>query len=164
VDSLSEAEQYCLNQLLGVTDTTKLDEDPNAAEFKEYKQNHTMILRLVRNFRTLPMNIIFTCAEHYVQNETKKMKYTPALTGKLSKQVQGFMDMVGYLVIGQKKAEEGKEPEQVRRLYVTPSPRGDFDAKHRYTSFKGDYFDNPSIEKILELTGLSSKEGVAVKD
>ena len=158
IDSLSEVEQYALNQLLGVMDSTRLDDDPMAAEWKEYKQNNTMMLRLVRNFRDLPMHVIFTCAEAYTQDETKKHKYTLDLTGKLSKKVQGFMDMVGYLVVA--AGEDGK---QARRLYVTPSASGRYDAKHRYTAFKGQYFDNPTIESILKQTGLASREGALLK-
>lgn len=160
LDSLSEIEQYSFNQLLGVLDTTKLDEEVMSAEFKEYKQNHGMILRLVRNFRNLPMHVIFTCAETYTQDETKKMRFTLDLTGKLSKKVQGFMDMVGYLVVGQAQDENSEAP---RRLYVSPSGTGRYDAKHRYAGFRKPYFDNPTIGLILKETGLLSKEGARIK-
>jgi len=162
VDSLSEVEQYCLNALLGIADNTKLDDEVQSAEWSEYKKNNSMMLRLARNFRNLPMNVIFTCAEAYTQDETKKMRFTLDLTGKLSKKIQGFMDMVGYLQSGQAQHEEGKQEVTIpRRLSVTPTPR--FDAKHRYASFKGTHFDNPTIGKILKETGLLSKEGALLK-
>lgn len=162
VDSLSEIEQYCLNSLLGIAENTKLDDEVQSAEWAEYKKNNSMILRMVRNFRNLPMNVIFTCAESYTQDETKKMKFTLDLTGKLSKKVQGFMDMVGYLQAGSAVQEEGKPEVTIpRRLSVTPTPR--FDAKHRYASFKGTHFDNPTIGKILKETGLLSKDGAVLK-
>ena len=157
LDSLSELEAYCFNQLLGITDTTRLDEEVQSAEWTEYKQNHTMILRVVRAFRDLPMNVIFTCGEKYTQDETKKFKYVPALTGQLSKKVQGFMDMVGYYV----QAKKGDEI--TRRLYVMPSPTGRYDAKHRYQSFKGEYFEDPTIGNILKKVGLQTKMGTAIK-
>jgi len=157
IDSLSELEAYCFNQLLGITDSTRLDEETQSAEWSEYKKNHTMILRVVRAFRDLPMHVIFTAAEQFNQDETKKYKYSPDLTGKLSKKVQGFMDMVGYYVAG--KAGE----ETLRRLYVSPSGTGKYDAKHRYQAFKADHFDNPTIAKILKETGLDSKGGTPLK-
>ncbi len=157
LDSLSELEAYCFNQLLGITDTTRLDEETQSAEWSEYKKNHTMILRVVRAFRDLPMHVIFTAAEQFNQDETKKYKYSPDLTGKLSKKVQGFMDMVGYYVAG--KAGE----ETLRRLYVSPSGTGKYDAKHRYQAFKGDHFDNPTIAKILKETGLDGSKGATLK-
>lgn len=157
IDSLSEVEQYCMNQLLGITDTTKLDEEVASAEWSEYKRNHSMIQRLVRAFRDLPMNVIFICAEQFNQDETKKYKYSPALTGKLSKQVQGFMDMVGYLAIGTPK-DDGSVP---RRLYVLPT--GKYDAKHRYANFKGSFFEDPSMQSILDEVGLSNPKGAPIK-
>ncbi len=157
IDSLTELEAYCFNQLLGITDTTRLDEDPQSAEWTEYKKNHTMMLRVVRAFRDLPMHVIFTAAEQFQQDESKRYKYSPDLTGKLSKKVQGFMDMVGYYAIG----KEGDKT--IRHLYVSPSPLGKYDAKHRYAAFKGEYFLDPTIKKILIETKLADKNGAPLK-
>lgn len=150
MDTVTEIEAYCMNQLLGVTDATKLDDEVASAEWAEYKKNNTMMTRLVRNFRDLPMHVIIVASEQYNQDETKKYRYSPNLTGKLSKQVQGFFDMVGYLAVGSPN-EQGEIP---RRLYVQPSGSGKFDAKHRYAKFKGSYFDNPTIGSILKQTIL----------
>lgn len=157
LDSLTELEAYCFNQLLGITDTTRLDEEAQSAEWTEYKKNNTMMLRVVRAFRDLPMHVIFTCAESYTQDETKKFKYTPDMTGKLSKKIQGFMDMVGYYV----QARDGDTVR--RRLYVVPSATGKYDAKHRYQTFKGEYFDDPTIGTILKEVGLLKKDGTPLK-
>ena len=157
IDSLSEVEAYCFNQLLGITDTTRLDDVPQSAEWTEYKQNHTMMQRVVRGFRDLPMHVIFTAGEQYTQDEAKRLKYSPDMTGKLAKKVQGFMDMVGYYVM----AQSGEKI--ARRLYVMPSTAGKYDAKHRYAAFKGDHFEDPSIKKILTQVGLADKDGVPLK-
>ncbi len=157
LDSLSELEVYCMNQLLGITDTTRLDEETNSAEWSEYKKNNTMILRVVRAFRDLPMHVIFTCAEKYNQDETKKYKYVPDMTGQLSKKIQGMMDMVGYYV-------QGKDGDKIqRRLYVMPSGLGKYDAKHRYQDFKGEFFTDPTIDTMLREVGLLNKDGTALK-
>ncbi len=156
IDSLTELEAYCFNQLLGITDTTRLDDVTQSAEWTEYKQNHTMMLRVVRAFRDLPMHVIFTASEQFQQDESKRYKYSPDLTGKLSKKIQGFMDMVGYMAIGQ----EGEKIS--RRLYVSPSPRGKYDAKHRYPAFEGNHFDEPTIKKILVETKLADKDGTPI--
>ena len=156
IDSLTEVEAYCFNQLLSI-DTTRIDEETQSAEWSEYKKNNSMILRVVRAFRDLPMHVIFTAAEQYQQDEAKRYKFSPDFTGKLSKKIQGFMDMVGYLAIGQ----EGDSV--TRRLYVTPSPAGKYEAKHRYTKFKGQYFQEPSIVKILTEVGLLDSGGAALK-
>ncbi len=152
VDSLTEVEAYCMNQLLGISDSTKLDDEVASAEWAEYKRNHSMVSRLVRNLRDLPMHVLMTCSRQYVQDDQKRFNYSPQMTGKLAGQVQGFMDMVGYYVLA-----TGTEDEVLRRrLYVQPVGR--FAAKCRFTSFKGNYFDNPTIEKILESVGLLSAD------
>lgn len=157
LDSLTELEAYCFNQLLGITDTTRLDEESQSAEWTEYKKNNTMMLRVVRAFRDLPMHVIFTCAESYTQDETKKFKYTPDMTGKLSKKIQGFMDMVGYYA-------QGRDGDNVRRrLYVMPSALGKYDAKHRYQAFKKEFFDDPTVGTILREVGLLKKDGTPLK-
>lgn len=142
IDSLAEIEAFSMYQMLGITDVTKLDEDTASAEWSEYKKNHTQILRSVRAYRDLPMNVIITSPSSYVQDDKKRMVHQPALTGKLAKQVQGFMDMVGFLTM-----TSTPEKEFIRRLYVQPSDR--FDAKNRFSSFTSNFFEDPTIESIL---------------
>lgn len=149
IDSLTEVEAYCMAQLLGINDTTKMDEEVQGAEWAEYKKQHQMVQRMIRNFRDLPMHVLFTAARAYIQDEQKRQIYSPMMTGKLSSQVQGFMDMVGYLVVGQ-EAQEGQP--LPRRLYVQPGGR--YAAKSRFSAYRGAYFDNPTMEKILKDVGL----------
>jgi len=175
IDSLSEVEAYCFQQILGVNANTRIDEETEGAEWAEYKKNNAMMLRLVRAFRDLDMHVIFVCGEKYNQDETKKYKYCPDLTGQLAKKVQGFMDMVGYYVIGKKAvslsigkkktepAKEGEEGLQTRLLYVSPSTSGRYDAKHRYQTFHGTHFTDPTIGSILKEVGLEDSLGVPLK-
>lgn len=149
IDSLSEIEAFSMYQLLGITDRTHLDEEVQSAEWTEYKKNHSQILRAVRAYRDLPMNVIITSASNFMQDDRKRMIYSPALTGKLAKQVQGFMDMVGFYTMTQVDGED------VRRLYVQPGAQ--YDAKNRFSSYKEKYFEDPSVEKILKSIGLLEK-------
>lgn len=147
IDSLSEVEQYLMYQLLGVGALTKIDEEVQNPEFAEYKRNNSMLLRLIRAFRDLPMNVIFCCAPSYVQDESKRFVHQPALTGKLAKQVQGFMDLVGFLVTA-----PGDQGTTVRRMFVQPNAR--YDAKNRFASYKSEFFENPTLESILKAVSL----------
>ena len=162
IDSGTEVEQYCMYQLLGITDSTRLDEETASAEWTEYKKNHQMVQRMIRSYRDLPMHVIMTAAQQYNQDEQKKYKYSPQFTGKLSTSVQGFMDMVGYLVVAQPTGESKVLP---RRLYIQPSPSGRFDAKNRFSRYQDDHFDisvtekgyNDGMAKILGAVGLLKK-------
>lgn len=147
VDSLTEVNAYCMNQLLGINANTGLQEETSTAEFKEYKMQNSMVLRLVRSFRDLPMHVIFIAARQYDKDDAQRMIFMPDLTGKLAGQVQGFLDIVGYLVIGQN--EQGKT---VRQLNVQPSSR--WSAKCRLSNFKKASWQDPTMEQILKDTGL----------
>lgn len=151
IDSLTEVEAYCMYKLLGVHgefSTEMLNEDTKTAEFKEYKQNNNMMNLLVRAFRDLDMNVIVLCGRVFEQDEMKRFHYGPALTGKLRNQVQGYFDIVGYLVAG--KAPDGGEAP--RRLWV--QPEGKWDAKNRFADYKQNHFDNPTMSTIVKELGI----------
>ncbi len=153
VDSLAEVESFCMYQLLGITDLTGLDEEVDAEEWSEYKKLNSMIQRMIRGLRNLPMHMLMTCPSKYMQDEKKRMLYTPAMTGQLSRKVQGFMDVVGYLVMGVPESDEAPIP---RTLFVQPVKGQRFAAKCRFSTFKGSFFNDTTMGKILETVGLTS--------
>lgn len=154
VDSLSEAETFSMYQLLGITDKTRLDEEVASPEWAEYKRNHSQILRTIRAFRDLPMNILMTAAASYIQDDTKKMIWQPALTGRLAKQCQGFMDVVGYMYVTQ-----GENNTKVHNMQVQPSAR--VNAKCRFSNFKLLGWQNPTMLAILKSVGLLEDQKAA---
>ena len=155
LDSLTEAETFSMYALLGVTDKTRLDEEIASAEWTEYKKNNTQILRLIRALRDLPMHLLVTAAASYVQNDAKQFIYQPALTGRLAKQVQGFMDVVGFMHV-----VPGENGARIHRMLAHPTPR--VDAKCRFSNFKQSHWDNPTMLSILESVGLVLKTQKAV--
>jgi hypothetical protein len=154
IDSLTEVEAYCTYQILKMDiDKIPNEDQMDVAGWPEFRKNNEMVKLLVRAFRDLEMNVIFLCAQGYTQDERKKFHYGPLLTGKLGGQVQGFVDMVGYIVVGQADNETGTAP---RRVYVQPVDVGGarFDAKNRRPQFKGAFFDNPTMMDIMRETRL----------
>jgi len=169
LDSLTEAENQCLIQLLGAG-ASKIDDEVSAEGWDDYRRQRTMIHRLMRAFKNLPMNVVFTCPRHFRKSEnTKREIYGPMMTGKLSAEVQGFVDVVGMLVTGQAKqqavanteSEKGEKTDDdeiggdfsvPRRLFIQPGPR--HAAKSRFTTYKKPYFDNPDLPTITGAVGL----------
>ena len=147
MDSITEAETFSMYSLLSITDATRLDEETQAPEWAEYKKNNSQLMRLSRAMRDLPMNLLMTAAASYVQNESKQFIYQPALTGKLAKQIQGFMDVVGFLHV-----VPGENNTRIHRMLAHPTPR--VDAKCRFSNFKRPYWDDPTMRSILESVGL----------
>lgn len=142
IDSLTEIQKMAMYQLMGVTiGDVALDMEPDNPQFKEWGQAAEMIRLLVRSFRDLPMNVLIVCAEQVVQDEKKQMHKLPALPGKLAKEIQGFLDMVGYLV-----SAPNEQGIISRRLYLQPGRT--YDAKNRFKHYDGAYIDNPSMAAI----------------
>jgi hypothetical protein len=155
VDSLTEVDQYSLYKLRGLDQSQLLDDagDIDALEWKGYGKNNEMVKMLCRAFRDLPMHVLFACAVGYVQDERKQFHYSPAMTGKLATQVQGMVDLVGFLAVSAAPDESGALP---RRLFIQPGEiaGAKFDAKNRRAVYTQPYFDNPTMDDIMRQTGM----------
>ena len=149
IDSMTELEKYNMYDLLGV-DADKIPtgnaDEIETSTWDEFKKNNQSIQIFLRKFRDLPMNLIVVAAEAYVQDEVKRQHFAPALTGKLSAQVQGFFDIVGRMTV------EINGDKRERRLYVQPV--GNFAAKNRRAMLQADYFVDPTMHMIMRGTGL----------
>jgi len=145
IDSLTEVQKLAMYQLLGITvGEYPLDVEPESPQFKEWGTSAEMIRLLVRSFRDLPMHTVFVCSQAIDTDDKKKRFVTPALPGKLANEVQGFLDVVGYFVAAPSESGELK-----RRLYLQPGRT--FQAKNRFPKFRGNYVDEPTMQKIMNL-------------
>jgi hypothetical protein len=150
LDSLTEMEAQNLAVALkldsvGVENAGEVEK----AGWDEFRLNNHTVQRIVRAFRDLDMNVILICAQRYDQDEMKRYHYSPALTGKLTTQIQGFVDVVGWLVAGQDA--EGKP---MRRLAVQPQIGPKADAKSRFAMYTEPHFDNPVMKDLMIGFGL----------
>ena len=151
IDSLTEVQKYCMYQLLGIrVGQHALDVTPDTPQFREWGSSAEMIRLLVRTFRDLPMHTIVVCGQAQEQDDKKRYHYSPLLPGKLSSEVQGFFDVVGYLIAA--PTEGGG---MHRRLWLEPGET--FDAKNRFREFEGRYLDNPSMADLANLSIKSNK-------
>ncbi len=143
-DTLTEIQKYCMYQLLGIrVGEFALDISPDIPEIGDWGRSAEMIRLLVRTFRDLPMNVIFVCARDDAQDQHKRFHYAPMLPGKLSKEIRGFFDVVGYLV-----AAPTEGGDMLRRLWLEPGQT--FHAKNRFVGFDGRYIDNPSMMDLAK--------------
>ena len=149
-DSLTEAQKYCMYQLLGIDPLTqRIDNEPDQAQFADWGRSREMIQFLVRRLRDLPINSIFICGQDTDQDTAKKWFYTPLLPGKLAGDVRGLVDVVGYYA---SIPQEGGKI--IRRLFLVGGTYGNshIAAKHRFgDNLKMSYIDNPSMQTIYDL-------------
>lgn len=158
IDSLTEVEAQNLATALKL-DAVGVDMagDADPAGWPEYRLNNHTMQRTIRAFRDLDMNVIFICAQGYNQDEMKRYHYSPALTGKLATQVQGFVDVVGWLVVGQ---DDKGLP--MRKLAVQPHTGPKADAKSRFAAYKEPHFLDPVMLDLMIGFGLVKKEKVNI--
>lgn len=142
IDSLTEIQKYCVYQLIGLSQDSKLEEEPDYMQMRDWGTALEMILLMVRNFRALPMYKLFVIQQIEDTDEKKKLFYRPALQGQAKLSILGFFDFVGYYQMSVK--EDGVN----RRLYLLPV--GPFKAKHRFESFRGNYMDNPRMKDLVK--------------
>jgi len=144
LDSLTEIQVYLMYQLLGIEiGGTRLDLPPDSPEFKEWGQSSEMIKLLIRSFRDLKLNVIIVCSMEEKEDEKKRQLKRLLLPGKLAVNVQGFLDVVGYL----DKAKTDAGP--AWRLWLTSGQT--FHAKNRFGPTAPEYIDAPNMSKLYAL-------------
>jgi hypothetical protein len=145
IDSLTEVYRYLMYQVTGVRQGNHpLDQEPPAKQWQDWGKAGEMMLFLVRSFRDLPMHVIFVASAATFEDDAKRQLKSPDFPGRLRWQLQGFVDVVGYMV-----SAAGEEGAIQRRLYLTPGRN--YQAKHRFVGFKGAYVDNPSMSTLMDL-------------
>lgn len=113
LDSLTEIQKFSMNQIMREVIQKDSDRDPDVPSIREWGKNGEQTRRLVRLFRDLPMNTIFTALAKYDRDpKTGTVHTKPSLSGKLADEVAGFLDTVGYMYT---KIVEG----EVQRLMLT---------------------------------------------
>lgn len=100
LDSLTEIQKFSMYNIMKDLIRKEPDRDPDIPSVREWGKNIEQIRLLVRAFRDLPMNAIFTALEVKERNtRTGRTEVKPYLSGKLSSEVAGFLDIVVYYYI-----------------------------------------------------------------
>lgn len=97
IDSLSEFGKIDISDISKTfaNANDKLDED--IPDMRAYAKSGNHIRRIVRAFRDLPCNVIFTCHTQTDRDNFNRLIYQPQLPGKLRADIPGFLDIVGWL-------------------------------------------------------------------
>jgi hypothetical protein len=148
IDSLTEVQKLVMYLIKGMEiGNVKLDAMPDYTQIQEWGMGLEMLRTLIRSFRDLPMNVIFVAAEQFSEIQTGQIVRMPYFTGKLQFEVQGFLDVVGYMASRTEITEEGNAIEY-RRLYLISGKT--WQAKNRFASEGLSYIDDPTMQKLYE--------------
>lgn len=97
VDSLTESQKFSMAGIMRVTTEKDSDRDPDLPGIGEWGKNIEQMRKLVRAFRDLPMNTIFTALAMTEKDKKGNTTIKPQMSGKLSSEVAGFLDVVLYM-------------------------------------------------------------------
>jgi hypothetical protein len=137
-----------LNTVENETDLTTdfADFEVKASTIPDYGINTNQMRKLVRAFRDLPMNIIFTALDKEVKDDiTGEMFIKPALTDKLAEDVYSYVDIVGYYYTRSNK----DDPEKNDRI-LQVQPFNNRIAKDR-SGRLGNGVLNPTLKRVMGL-------------
>lgn len=148
LDSLTELQKLDMVDIMTELTQRRPDLDKDVPSQREWGKSIEHMRRIVRGFRDLEMNTIFTALVIVDKDENGTVTYTPSLPGKLKMEISGFVDVVGYM----SAAKEGDET--VRRIQFEGSRR--VIAKDR-TAALGKVVEEPTIPMLWELMHNNTK-------
>jgi phage nucleotide-binding protein len=143
IDSLTELADLDMKMIMKEAYGRNPDKvDIDVPSQREWGKARAHMRTIVRAFRDLPCNVVYTAQVATLQEEGQPTKYFPGFAGKLRTEVPGFMDVVGYLY------PENEQGVIVRKLQVQGTRR--VVAKDRTDSL-GDVLENTTIPQMFDL-------------
>jgi phage nucleotide-binding protein len=98
LDSLTEIQRLSMLGIMAEVVKKEPDRDAEIPSIREWGKNGEQTRRMVRAFRDLKMNTIFTALVLDEKDQKSgKMKYRPSLSGKMANEVSGYVDVCAYL-------------------------------------------------------------------
>lgn len=153
IDSLSELTDVDMRFIMKDAYGRNPDKvDPDVPSQREWGKARNHMRTIVRAFRDLPCNVIFTCQVAMDKDEGQPLRYRPGFAGKLATELPGFMDIVGYIY------PENNQGVIIRKLQVQGTRR--VVAKDRTASL-GDVLENATIPQLFDL--IHNHAGPSVK-
>jgi hypothetical protein len=155
IDTLSELQRMNLDSIVGrqlnkASGSGAKHQDLDDIWQEDFGTSAGQMSRLVRSFRSLPMNVVFTCHAASKVDAAKNETVFPALTPKLRGFVIGYVDVVGYMFTQSVQAPNGAPAGTLRRMLFRPTQK--FLAKDRTPGEKlGMVMDNPTIPKVMDI-------------
>ena len=144
IDSITELQKKLMDSIVSQHPEVKRPYG-DGLTVGDWGYNTERMRRFVRMARDLDMNVIFTALAMDEKNEmTGAVKTLPKMSSKLSADVCGYVDIVGYLYVDNMTDEDG-ESVPVRRMLVQPV--GMYYAKDRSGAL-GNVIDNPTFPDV----------------
>lgn len=112
LDSISEIVEHCKEAIMKELTTKEPDRDEDIPGIYEWGKLLSRMMRLVRRFRDLPMNVIFISHAEPVKDKMGKIKWMPLVNGKFQMKLPQIPDNVLFMF---PKEDNG----ETKRLIIT---------------------------------------------
>jgi phage nucleotide-binding protein len=96
LDSLDEIQDIDMRFIMRLTKQHDDTRDEEVPAPREWGKSRTHMRTLVRAFRDLPMHTIITSLANEKEKEGRPTQIIPNLSGKVAKEIPGFVGVVGY--------------------------------------------------------------------
>ncbi len=120
VDSLTEAQRLGTDAVMARTVERAREKgetkDPDHPDWGDWTKSHNTFRRLVRSFRDLECNVIFTALAQVDNSRPSKPKAKPKLNGAMADEIAASLDFVFYMF-----TQTDDEAKEVRRGILTSS-------------------------------------------
>lgn len=148
IDNTSETLQFARDECIKLSRARNKALDEFVMSQQDYQRSQNMLLKLVKQFNDLPVNVAWTAWQENVEDEEGNMFFAPAIHGQkgaVAQMVAGVMNVVGYIEV-----LEDDKGEEFRRVHFTHN--GPFRGKDRYMALgkKRDNLTIPTLEKLIK--------------
>ena len=143
IDSLSECQKLSMDRIMRKLVDQYPDREESVPQLREWNINIEQTRKFVRLVRDLPLSTIFTALCREDRHPTRgTIRRKPSLSGKVSDEVAGFLDIVTYLYF--------KEVDGELKRWLLCSSTEDTVAKDR-TDKLPKAIESPTMETIWNL-------------
>jgi AAA domain len=97
LDSLTETQKFSMDLIMEKAIQKNPDRDKEVPGMREWGINGEQIRRLVRAYRDMDLHVITTAHSMEFVSENGTSRLMPSLSGKLKREVAGFVDIVLYM-------------------------------------------------------------------
>ena len=151
IDSISEVHKWILLTLLKEAGPTR--KDPDLIEMLDYNKATVLMRRLLREFRDLPMHVVYAAHAKELEIPREGRVRVPDLSGQMAEEISGIVSVQGYLAQFQ-----GDDGENHRTLLLHSFPKFRIKARSPWKKPVVEEIVDPTITDLLDALHFGSDE------
>jgi hypothetical protein len=108
LDSISEILEHCKDQVMieMKSDPENESRDADIPSIREWGKILTRMMRIVRRYRDLPMNVIYVAHAELTKDKYGKQKWMPLVNGKFQMKLPQIPDVVLFMYLQEVEGEQ----------------------------------------------------------